>query len=42
MTYTIIYEKVSNTSFPKGYFYAHIPPLDLSTHDFEIDGTKNR
>ncbi|MHB8338224.1 MAG: hypothetical protein ACYC49_15540 [Ignavibacteriaceae bacterium] len=40
MTYTIIYEKVSYTSFSKGYFYAHIPPVDLSTHGLEIEGAK--
>ncbi|HKJ82085.1 MAG TPA: type II toxin-antitoxin system HicB family antitoxin [Ignavibacteriaceae bacterium] len=40
MTYTIIYEKVSDTSFPKGYFYAHIPTLDLTTHGLGIEGAK--
>ncbi|MHB1687477.1 MAG: hypothetical protein ACYCVH_08890 [Ignavibacteriaceae bacterium] len=40
MTYTIIYEKVSDASFPKGYFYAHIPSLDLTTHGLEIEVQK--
>ncbi|MHB8853481.1 MAG: nucleotidyltransferase family protein [Ignavibacteriaceae bacterium] len=40
ITYTIIYEKVSDTSFPKGYFYTHIPSLDLTTHGLEIEGAK--
>ncbi len=40
MTYTIIYEKISELSFPPGYYYAHIPTLDLTTHGLGIDGAK--
>jgi len=25
---------------PEGYFYAHIPALDLTTHGFGIENTK--
>ncbi len=40
MTYTIIYEKVNDASFPAGYFYAHIPAFDLTTHGLGIEGAK--
>ncbi len=40
MTYTIIYEKINDTSFPKGYYYAHIPAFDLTTHGLGIEGAK--
>lgn len=40
MTYTIIYEKISDPSFEEGYFYAHLPALDLTTHGFGIEGAK--
>lgn len=40
MTYTIIYEKISEASFPEGYYYAHIPSLDLTTHGPGIEGAK--
>lgn len=40
MTYTILYEKISDGSMPEGYFYAHIPTLDLTTHGMGIEGAK--
>jgi len=40
MTYTIIYESIKDTSFPSGYYYAHIPSLDLTTHGLGIEGAK--
>jgi hypothetical protein len=40
MTYTIFFEKVNDNAFPEGYFYAHIPSLDLTTHGFGIEGAK--
>ena len=40
MTYTIIYEKISDGSMPPGYYYAHIPALDITTHGLGIDGAK--
>ena len=40
MTYTIIYQKISEPDFPEGYYYAHIPTLDLTTHGKGIDGAK--
>ncbi|MCL4550223.1 MAG: type II toxin-antitoxin system HicB family antitoxin [Bacteroidetes bacterium] len=40
MTYTIIYEKINDPSFPQGYFYSHIPSLGLTTHGEGLDGAK--
>jgi predicted RNase H-like HicB family nuclease len=40
MTYTIIYEKITDGSLPEGYYYAHVPTLDLTTHGLGIDGAK--
>ena len=40
MTYSIIYEKINDQSFPAGYYYAHIPALDLTTHGLGIDGAR--
>ncbi len=40
MTYTIIYEKITDGSMPEGYYYAIIPALDLTTHGIGIDGAK--
>jgi predicted RNase H-like HicB family nuclease len=40
MTYTIIYEKITDGSLPDGYYYAHIPTLDLITHGLGIEGAK--
>lgn len=40
MTYTIIYEKINDVSLGEGYFYAHLPALDLTTHGLGIEGAK--
>jgi predicted RNase H-like HicB family nuclease len=40
MTYTVVYEKIIDPHFPEGYYYAHIPSLDLTTHGLGIDGAK--
>lgn len=40
MTYTIIYEKITDGSSPEGYYYDHIPVLDLTTHGLGIEGAK--
>lgn len=40
MTYTIVYEKISDGSMPEGFYYAHIPVLDLTTHGKGIEGAK--
>jgi len=40
MTYTIVYEKIINASLEEGYYYAHLPALDLTTHGLGIEGAK--
>ncbi|MDI6803251.1 MAG: type II toxin-antitoxin system HicB family antitoxin [Bacteroidota bacterium] len=41
MNFTVIYEKITETNFPEGYYYAHLPTLDLTTHGLGIEGAKN-
>ncbi len=40
MEYSVLIEKITDNSLPDGYFYAHIPALDLTTHGFGIEGAK--
>jgi predicted RNase H-like HicB family nuclease len=40
LQYKIIYEKITDGSAPEGYYYAHIPVLDLTTHGMGIEGAK--
>lgn len=40
MDYTVVYTKVEEPGFPSGYYYAHIPTLDLTTHGMGIEGAK--
>jgi predicted RNase H-like HicB family nuclease len=40
MTYTVIYEKITDGSLPDGYYYAHLPTLDLTTHGLGVEGAK--
>lgn len=40
MTYSVVYEKITDPNFPEGYFYAHMPVLDLTTHGLGIDGAR--
>ena len=40
MQYSILYEAVTEPGFPEGYYYAHIPALDLTTHGLGIEGAK--
>jgi predicted RNase H-like HicB family nuclease len=35
-----MFEKINEASFPPGYYYAHIPTLDLTTHGLGIEGAK--
>lgn len=41
MKYTVVYEKITELDYPAGYYYAHIPALDLTTHGLGIEGAKN-
>ncbi len=40
MTYSVVYEKITDANFPVGYYYAHMPVLDLTTHGFGIEGAR--
>lgn len=40
MEYSVLIEKINDGSLPEGYFYAHIPALDLTTHGLGIQGAK--
>ena len=40
MRYSLIIEPVRDAEFPPGYYYAHVPALDLTTHGEGIEGAK--
>ena len=40
MRCSIVIEAVNEPGFPPGYFYAHVPALDLTTHAEGIEGAK--
>lgn len=40
MQYSILYEAITDPGFPRGYYHAHIPCLDLTTHGEGIHGAK--
>lgn len=40
MQYSVLIEAVTDPDFPKGYYYAHIPSLGLTTHGLGIEGAK--
>ena len=40
MQYSILFEATRDSGFAAGYFYAHIPALDLTTHGQGIAGAK--
>lgn len=40
MTYSVMFEQITDASFPSGYYYAHIPALDLTTHGLGIEGAR--
>ena len=40
MRYSIVIEPVSEPGFPAGFYYAHVPALDLTTHGEGIEGAK--
>jgi predicted RNase H-like HicB family nuclease len=39
LTYSILFEKIREPNF-EGYYYAHIPAFDLTTHGLGIDGAR--
>ena len=40
MNFGILFEKVTDTAFPVGYYYAHVPSLGLTTHGEGIEGAR--
>jgi len=40
MQYSVLIEAVTDPGFPPGFYYAHIPALDLTTHGLGIEGAK--
>lgn len=40
MIYSVVFEKINDPEFPSGYYYAHIPALDLTTHGLGIEGAR--
>lgn len=40
MIYSVVFEKINDPEFPAGYYYAHIPALDLTTHGLGIEGAR--
>jgi len=40
MIYGVLLEKIQDSDFPSGYYYAHIPSLGLTTHGYGIEGAK--
>lgn len=40
MSFGVLFEKVTDTDSPPGYYYAHVPSLGLTTHGLGIDGAR--
>jgi predicted RNase H-like HicB family nuclease len=40
MTFSVVFEKVEDSGFPAGYYYAHVPSLGLTTHGPGVEGAR--
>jgi predicted RNase H-like HicB family nuclease len=40
MTYDILVEKAPKGELPGGFYYAHVPALDLTTHGQAVEGAR--
>ena len=40
MHFSLLIEAVREAGFPPGYYYAHVPALDLTTHGEGIEGAR--
>jgi predicted RNase H-like HicB family nuclease len=40
MNVPILYERIIDKDFPEGYYYAHIPTMNLTTHGKGIQGAQ--
>ena len=38
--YSILFQEIVETGFPKGWYYAHIPALNLTTHGEGLEGAR--
>ncbi len=41
MNYGIVFERIEEPSFPRDYYYAHIPSLGLTTHGQGLEGARS-
>jgi len=40
MRFSVVFERVEDPGFPKGYYYAHLPTLGLTTHGLGVEGAR--
>ncbi len=40
MDLAVVFEPVAEAGFPRGYYYAHMPTLGLTTHGEGIEGAR--
>lgn len=40
MRFGVVFERVAESGFPAGYYYAHVPSLGLTTHGPGIEGAR--
>ena len=40
MRFSVVFERVEDSGFPAGYYYAHVPSLGLTTHGLGIEGAR--
>ena len=40
MTFSVVFERVEDSGFSAGYYYAHVPSLGLTTHGQGIEGAR--
>jgi predicted RNase H-like HicB family nuclease len=40
MRFSVVFEKLEDSGFPEGYYYAHLPSLGLTTHGLGIEGAR--
>jgi len=38
--YSILFQEIHETGFPAGWYYAHIPALNLTTHGHGLEGAR--
>jgi predicted RNase H-like HicB family nuclease len=40
MRFSVVFERVEDSGFPAGYYYAHVPSLGLTTHGPGVEGAR--